>query len=120
MTTNIQSISINDDPDDCRLTVYCEFALQSQANGCTVLIGELDVNNTNITSTEVLIQRMRRSLVSSIDITGDQYQSLTRDEVYTVEGYGTIDGQRIDTIESDSVIELTGQVAVNRCQGKIK
>lgn len=115
MTTNVQTVSIYDDPESCRLTVSCHFARQSKANGCRVNLDSLTSNNT----VPVTISRDdNRELVASSSLSGLQYMSLERDEVYTAECYGVRNGMRLDQLEASNEFELTGNIATERCSGK--
>ena len=117
MTTNVQSVSIYDNPESCRLTVSCHFARQSKANGCRVNLDSLTSNNTVPVS--ILISRNdNRELVASSSLSGLQYMSLERDEVYTAECYGVRNGMRLDQLEASNEFELTGNIATERCSGK--
>ena len=118
VTTNVQSVSIYDNPESCRLTVSCHFARQSKANGCRVNLDSPTSNNT-VPVTILISRNDNRELVASSSLSGLQYMSLERDEDYTAECYGVRNGMRLDQLEASSEFELTGNIATERCSGKI-
>ena len=118
VTTNLQSISINDNPENCQMTVSCHFAVSSRATGCTVNIDSMASNTSGIE--RFLISRGgEEAQVASRILSGMEYLSLARDELYEAEGYGMRNGVRLDSLETSTEFELTGNIAMDRCTGII-
>ena len=118
MTTNIQSVTISDNTEDCSLTVTCQFASGSTANECHVIFrNNVTTNNTEIL-TKLSIVRIGQSLVSTANITGTQYELFKREFIYTAEAFGTVNGTRTDELITVRKFQLTN--SSNMCQTNCK
>ena len=113
VTTNLQSISINDNPQNCQMTVSCHFALGSRATGCNVNIESMTSNASSIERL-VISRHGEAAQIASRVLTGVEYLSLAGD-MYEAEGYGIRDDQRLDSLEVSTEFELTGNIAMDRC-----
>ncbi|XP_019853660.1 PREDICTED: uncharacterized protein LOC109582985 [Amphimedon queenslandica] len=115
MTTNLQSISINDNPQNCQMTISCHFALSSSATVCNVNIENMASNTSDIEGFLISRDGEEEQIASRV-LSGMEYFSLARDELYEAEGYGMRNEVRLDSLETSTEFELTGNIVMDRCR----
>ena len=114
MTTNIQTVSVSVNTN-CTLTVSCHFTSNSNANGCHVVFRD-NISSSYIT--EILIARIGQSLVSIATIKETQYELFKMDLIYIVEGFGTINGTRVDELNVTAKFHITNRSNICQITGK--